>query len=156
MLYPIEHLYMSCNPIGDTGASLIAEAIRETDTLKTLILSDCGFTSQDAENLSRALARHTCSSLKKLDIGWNSLEDELSTITQSLASNSVFVKLAIPGEFGSTTADCLSQEVNEARKRNGLPPIEIEGEYWMLCGYVIQVYSVCVIISGSSYLIILL
>ena len=57
-------------------------------------------------------------------------EDGLSTIAHSLANNSVFVKLAIPDSFGSTTVDRLSQEVNEARKRNGLTPIEIKGEYW--------------------------
>ena len=206
---------MSDNPIGDTGASLISEAVRETATLKTLILNGCGITSRGAEDLSRALAQN--SSLEKFDIGGNNLGDEgishvaealkqnkqlkelwisgcgmtdkgaaslasaltvndslkmlhmgtgwkvalakdgLSTIAHSLANNSVFMKLAIPFYgFSSTTADHLSQEVNEARKRNRLPPIEIEGEYWMLCGYVIQVYSVCVIISGSSYLIILI
>ena len=51
----------------------------------------------------------------------------------------MFVKLGIPCGFSSTTADRLSHEVNEARKRNGLPPIEIEGEYCVLCGLVIQV-----------------
>jgi hypothetical protein len=49
-------------------------------------------------------------------------------IAHSLVNKSIFVKLAFPFSFGSTIADRLSWEVNEARKRNGLPPIEIEGE----------------------------
>ena len=187
MLYFIEHLYLPENPIGDTGASLISEAVRDTVTLKTLILSSCGITSRGAEDLSRALSQN--SSLEKLDIGGNSLGDEgishmaealkqntqlkelwigdcgmtdkgaaslasalsvnnslkmlhmggrskgpltedgLSTISQSLANNSEFVKLAISTGFDSTTALRLQQEVNEARKRNGLSPIEVKGEY---------------------------
>ena len=61
------------------------------------------------------------------------------------------MKLAIPFYgFSSTTADHLSQEVNEVRKRNGLPLIEIEGEFCVLCGGIIAIYSTCVIFSGSS------
>ena len=186
MLHFIEHLYLSGNPIGDTGASLISETIRETAALKTLILNNCSITSSGAEDLSRALAQN--GSLKKLDIGRNDLGDDgishvaealkqnkqlkelwisrcgmtdkgavslasaltvnkslkmlhmgggkraltkdgLSTIAHSLANKSMFVKLAIPYDSGSTTAGRLSREVNEARKRNGLPPVEIKGEY---------------------------
>ena len=186
MLYFIGHLYLSHNPIGDTGASLISEAVRDTVTLKTLILFNCGITSRGAEDLSRALAQN--STLEKLDIGGNKLGDEgishvaealkqntqlkelwigwyemtdkgaaslasalsvnnslkmlqmggpagaltgdgLSTISQSLANKSAFVKLEISMDFDSTAALRLQQEVNEARTKNGLSPIEIEGEY---------------------------
>ena len=186
----IEHLYLSDNPIGDAGASLISEAARETATLKTLILHHCDITSRGAEDLARALAQN--SSLEKLDVGLNSLkdkgishmaealkqskqlkelwigdcgltdkgavslasaltvnnslkmlhiggykgaltEDGLSTIAHSLANKSMFVKLAIPDIFGSSTADHLNEKVNKARKRNGLPPIEIKGEFTICC-----------------------
>ena len=60
-------------------------------------------------------------------------EDGLSTITQSLDNNSEFVKLAISSEFLSTTVDYLRQEINEVRKRNGLPSIKIDDEYYMGC-----------------------
>ena len=189
-LYFFEHLYLPYNPIGDTGVSLISEAIRDTVTLKTLILNSCDITSRGAEDLSRALAQN--SSLEKLDIGWNNLRDEgishvaealkrntqlkelwigecgmtnkgaaslasalrvnnslkmlhmggdrgtlteygLSTISQSLANKTEFVKLAIPSGLYSAVVLRLEQEVNEARKRNGLLPIEIEGDYCMGC-----------------------
>ena len=92
-------------------------------------------TDKGAASLASALTVNN--SLKMLHTG--SLRkgaltnDGLSTIAHSLANNSVFVKLAIPG-FGSTTVYCLSQKVNEARKRNELPPIEIEGEYCVMWG----------------------
>jgi Ran GTPase-activating protein (RanGAP) involved in mRNA processing and transport len=187
MLYYFEHLYLSYNPIGDTGASLISEAVRETATLKTLILNECYITSRGAKDLSRALAQNR--SLEKLDIGLNNLGDEgISHVAEALKQNNqlkelwigdcgmtdkgaaflasaltvnnslkklhisgckgaltengisviiahsivnkpLFMRLAIPYDFGSITAVRLRREVNEARKRNGLPPIEIEGEY---------------------------
>ena len=71
VLYFIEHLYLSNSPIGDTGASLISEAIRGTVTLKSLILNQCGITSSGAKDFSRALVQN--SSLEKLDIGNNYL-----------------------------------------------------------------------------------
>ena len=43
----IEHLYLSDDPIGDTGAPLISEIVRETATLKTSILHSCAFTSRE-------------------------------------------------------------------------------------------------------------
>ena len=207
MLYFFEHLYLSDNPIiGDTGASLISEAVRETTTLRTLILSDCGITSRGAEDLSRALAENY--SLEKLDISDNNLGDEgisfvaealkqnnqlkelwignsvitdkgaaslasaltvnnslkmlhmggakgaltedgLSIIAHSIANKAFFVKLAIPYGFsciapitGSTPADCLNREINEARKRNGLPPVQIKGEYTVCCVNVSIICSV--------------
>ena len=211
MLYFFEHLYLSDNPIGDTGASLISEALKETTTLKTLILTDCGITSRGTEDLSRALAENY--SLEKLDISSNKLcdegisyvaealkhnkqlkelwiaycgisdkgaislanaltvnnslkmlhmggakgaltEDGLSIIAHSIANKAFFVKLAIPYDFsciipttGSTPADCLSWEINEARKRNGLPPVEIKGEYTVCCVNVSIICSVSICVE---------
>jgi hypothetical protein len=195
MVYFIEHIYLTRSPVGDTGTSLISNAVRETATLKTLILYNCDITSRGVVDLSRALAQN--SFMEKLDIGKNNLGDEgishvaeaieqnkqlkelwigncgmtdegtaslasaltvnnslkmlhiggdkgaaltedgLLIITHSLANKSMFVKLAIPYVFGSTTADRLSQKINKARKRNGLPPIKIEG------GYTVYLRCVC-------------
>ena len=211
MLYFIEHLYLSHNPIGDTGASLISKAVRETATLKTLILSSCGITLRGAEDLSRALAQNR--SLEKLDISWNSLGDEgisymaealkqnkqlkelwigecgmtdkgaaslasaltinnslkmlhmggdkgaltedgvsviVCVLADSLPNKSLFVKLAIPTSFGHAVKR-LSEEVNETRKRNGLPLIEIDGEYTVhfvevMCHTKLQCFYTCYLI----------
>jgi Ran GTPase-activating protein (RanGAP) involved in mRNA processing and transport len=198
-LHFVDHLYLSRNPIGNTGVSLISEVVGETTTLKTLILHDCSITSRGAEDLSRALALN--SSLEKLDISRNDLGDEgvshvaealeqnkqlkelwigggvitdkgaaslasaltvnnslkmlniggdeevfsedgLSTIAHSLANKSSFMELAIPSNLdvsttifsvSSTTSDHLRWDINEVRERNGLPPIEIIGEYTVCC-----------------------
>jgi hypothetical protein len=207
IFYFIEHLYFSRNPIGDTGASLISEALKVTATLKTLILNDCGITSSGVADLSRALAQN--SSLEKLDIGLNHLKDEgishvaealkqnkplkelwisycemtnkgaaslasaltinnslkmlhmgglkgiptkdgLSAVIHSIANKSLFVKLAIPASFGSTTADYLCREVNKARKRNGLPPIKIEGGYTVCCVDVSYQFAVFLHLISAS------
>jgi ribonuclease inhibitor len=100
MLYFIEHLYLTNNPIGDTGASLISEALRETTTLKTLILFNCDITSRGAEDLSRALAQN--SSLEKLDIGSNYVGDEgIRHVAEVLKQNKLLKELWI-GQCGIT------------------------------------------------------
>jgi Ran GTPase-activating protein (RanGAP) involved in mRNA processing and transport len=95
MLSFIEHLYLSHNPIGDPGASLISEALRETATLKTLILNRCDITSRGAEDLSRALAQN--SSLEKLDISWNYLVGGkgISHVAEALKQNKQLKELWI-------------------------------------------------------------
>ncbi|MCG8624061.1 MAG: hypothetical protein MJE68_18975, partial [Proteobacteria bacterium] len=75
-------------------------------------------------------------SLKMLHLGGPKealTKDRLLAIAHSLAKKSSFVKLAIPSGFGPTTARRLNREVNEARKRNGLLPIEFEGDYTICC-----------------------
>ena len=97
----VEHLYLSNNPIGDTGASFISNAMRETTSLRTLGMCDCGITSQGAEELSRALAQN--SSLKKLNIGANYLvgDEGIRHIAEALEHNKQLKELWI-GNCGVT------------------------------------------------------
>ena len=123
------------NNIGDGGINHVAEALKQNKQLKELWIGGCGITDEGAASLASALTVNN--SLKMLHIGGFKgalTNGGLSTIAHSLASNSVFVKLAVPDIFGYTTTTAhLSQEVNEARKRNGLPPFEIRGEYTTYC-----------------------
>jgi hypothetical protein len=113
----------------------MAEALKQNKQLKELWISQCGMTDKGAASLASALTVNN--SLKMLHIGGvkGALTiNGLSIITQSLANKSLLVKLVIPYDFGSTTADRLSREVNEPRKRNNrLPPFEIKGEYIVCC-----------------------
>ena len=94
IFYFVEHIYLTNNQITDTGASLISKAVRETTTLKTLILYNCGITSRGAEDLSRALAQN--SSLEKLDIGGNDIGDEgVSHVAEALKENKQLKELWI-------------------------------------------------------------
>ena len=96
LYYNTEYLSLSVNSIGDTGASLISEAVREIATLKTLILFNCCITSRGAEDFSIALAQNI--SLKKLDIGDNNLGDEgISHIAEGLKQNEELKELWIGG-----------------------------------------------------------
>jgi hypothetical protein len=96
MLCFIEHLNLSYNPIGDTGAALISKAVREFTTLKTLILCGCVITSRGAVDLSRTLTRK--GSMEKLDIGGNNLGDEgISHVAEALKHNKKLKELWISG-----------------------------------------------------------
>ena len=117
----------------------MAEALKQNKQLKELWIGDCGMTDKGAASLASALTVNN--SLKMLHIGGHKgalTKDGLSTIAQSTAhafvtvNKSLLVKLVIPAMFGRTTARRLSQEINKSRKRNRLPPIEIEGEYNIL------------------------
>ena len=125
----LEKLDISANNLGDEGISHVAEALKQNKQLKELWIGECEMSDKGAASLASALSVNN--SLKMLHMGGD-IEaltgDGLSTITQSLANNSEFVKLAIPFEFRSL-AGHLSQKVNKARERNGLPPIQIEGKY---------------------------
>ena len=118
----------------------MAEALKQNKQLKELWISnDCGITDKGAPSLASALTVNN--SLKMLHIGGGVqralTEEGLSIIAHSLANKSMFMKLAIPDldDLGCTTtvSECLSREINEARMRNGLPPIIIEGEYTVCC-----------------------
>ena len=100
MIYFVENLYLSRNLIGNTGASLISKAVRETATLKTLFLDFCNITSMGAADLSRALAQN--SSLKKLEICVNNLGDVgISHVAEALKQNKQLKELWI-GKCGMT------------------------------------------------------
>ena len=124
------------NDLGDDGISHMAEALKQNKQLKELWIGDCGMTDKGADCLANAVTLNN--SLKMLHIGGRVgalTEAGISAITHSLANKSLFVKLAIPASFGCTaTADHLGRYITEARKRNRLPPMEIEGEYTVLCG----------------------
>jgi hypothetical protein len=103
----------------------VAEALKQNKQLKELWIGQCGMTDKGAASLASALKLNN--SLKMLHIGGLNhrklTEDGLSAIADSLANKSMFVKLVL------AIFVPISWKVNEARKRNGLTPIEIEGEY---------------------------
>ena len=108
----------------------MAEALKQNRHLKELLISNCGITDEGAASLASAL--HVNNSLKTLHMSGDKgtlTEDGLSAITQSLTYKSEFVKLVISSQFGSTTAFRLESEVNKARMKYGLSPIEIKDYY---------------------------
>ena len=123
-VYFIAHLYLSHNPIGDTGASLISEAVRETVVLKTLILSSCGITSRGAKDLSRALAHNSC--LEKLDIGGNNLGDKGASVISEAVRETVVLKTLILSSCGITSRG--AKDISRALAHNScLEKLDIGG-----------------------------
>ena len=140
----LEKLDITRNNLGDEGIGHMAKALKQNTQLKELWIGECGMTDKGAASLASALSVNN--SLKMLHIGsWSKgalTEDGISTITQSLANNPEFVKLAIPYQFDPSFGH-LKWKVNEARKRNGLQPIEIEGECCILVVWVCHANSGC-------------
>ena len=138
----LEKLDIGVNNLRDEGISHVAEALKQNKQLKELWIGECGMTDKGAASLASALTVNN--SLKMLHMGGGAgkllTEKGLSTIAHSLTNNSVFMKLVIPYDLGSTTTYHLSKEVHETRKRKRHFPIEIEGEYHMLCGFYILIY----------------
>lgn len=72
----VRSLYLSNNPIGDVGASLLAQRLSEQNTsLQRLMLSSVGMTSRGAIDILNGLSGHSC--LQTLDLGQSWATDEL-------------------------------------------------------------------------------
>ena len=122
LLYFIQHLYLSKNPIGDGGISLISEAIRGTTQLKTLILYKCEISSLGAKDLSRALIKN--SSLKVLDIGNNCIGDEgMSHVAEALKRNKYLNELWI--NYCGITDDGAASLANALSVNNSLKALHM-------------------------------
>ena len=157
----IEHLYLSNNPIGDTGVSAISKAVSVTATLKTLILFHCGITSRGTEDLSRALALNC--SLEKLDIGRNSLRDEgiihmaealkqnkhlkelwigenritdkgAASLASALSINNSLKMLHMGGSKGALTEDGLSTITQSLANNSELVELAIPADFHYIVG----------------------
>ncbi|KAM3420937.1 hypothetical protein BST61_g4171 [Cercospora zeina] len=63
---PLESLYLSCNPIGESVA-LLADGVRTSRTLQRLTLQSCGLTGSTTAKLLDAVKGH--STLQAVDIG---------------------------------------------------------------------------------------
>ena len=105
---------------------MISEAVRETATLKTLILYHCGITSRGSEDLPRALAQNI--SLEKLDIGDNNLGDEgISHMAEALKQNKQLKELWIGGGVMTDKGAASLASALTANKLNSLKMLHIGG-----------------------------
>ena len=114
------------NELGDTGVGYLANALKQNDSLKELHLWECWMTDRGLEQLAVALTVNK--SLEVLDLRWNvSISvGGLSVLTKHLKRNIGLVKLCLPEQLRS--ASRLQDTVNEARRRSGLPLIEVHCE----------------------------
>ena len=103
----------------------IAAGLSKNRTLKELSLSICGPTDKCLEDLSTGLNNY----IQVLNIAYNDLITEyygLKVLVRRLTTLSGMRQLTIPSHLVSSITPVLN-EVNEERRRNGLPEIKLEG-----------------------------
>ena len=115
----VSELWLNDNLIGDKGLQTIFDALKQNKSLKYLNVSDCGMTDTGVASLADAL--HTNNTLESLHINHNEAitDNGLTCLVEAVSKHSRLKSLGIPGCFK------VSHTVNEARRRNGLPDIEL-------------------------------
>ena len=74
---PIESLYVSNNPISDSGAIALAEGLRNNTSLRRLSMSSCGFNTKGVTAIFDALKGHPRISM--LNVSQSFATDDLGT-----------------------------------------------------------------------------
>ena len=107
-----------------TDCHSIAAGLSNNRTLRVLWMCDCGLTDKCVEDLSTGLNNY----IQDLDISGNDsiTEDGLNVLVRRLTTLSGMRLLEIPSHLVSPITPVLN-EVNEERRRNGLPEIELRG-----------------------------
>ena len=118
----LSHLILSGN-IMITDCRHIAAGLSNNKTLQILALSYCGLTDKSVNDLSSGLNNY----IRELNICDNDsiTESGLITFARHLTTLSGLRRLRIPRHLESTINTVFS-EVNEERRRNGLPKIEVK------------------------------
>ena len=108
-----------------TDCHHIAAGLSNNKTLQTMVLFESGLTDKSVIDLSSGLNNY----IRELHLHANYLSTEsgLRTFARHLTTLSGFRCLWIPGHLRSTINTVFS-EVNEERRRNRLPKIEVKGE----------------------------
>ena len=119
----LSYLRLSLNMI--TDCRHISAGLSNNKTLQTLDLYHCGLTDKSINDLSSGLNNY----IRELHIdGSDSItESGLRTFARHLSTLSGLRLLWIPYDLRSTINTVFS-EVNEERRRNGLPKIEVKSE----------------------------
>ena len=117
--------------VGDEGIRLIAEALEHNKQLKELWIGECGVTDKGAAYLASALSVNSTLKVLRMGDGGGKLI-RLSEIMQTLSHNTGLIELVVPVDLSSIT-EHYEQKLNETRKKVGLPPIKIYGEWLLFC-----------------------
>ena len=126
----------SCS-IGDQGAKFLATGLKDNISLRELNLSYCELTDRGVESLSTGLNDY----IEELRLYGN--EEITISGLKTLASHLITLArlrwLGIPNHLKSSINSVFGP-VNEVRMRNGLPRIDVRGE-WLLYVFVCTLYT---------------
>ena len=108
--------------VSDTGASFIAEGLKENTSLRTLSLCFCNIRDEGVMSLGEALVMNT--SLKILNLFRNNdiTEQGVSVLIECLKRNRGLVLLRIPCDWNKYD---IQKAVNVTRRRSGAPLIRV-------------------------------
>ena len=120
----MSQLWLDQNPISDKELQTIFHALKRNKTLKELSVYECGMTDAGVASLADAL--HTNNTLESLYIYGNGAitENGLTNLIEAVSRCSGLKVLYIPRHLGENEGRKI---INEARRRNGQPGIEVWG-----------------------------
>ncbi|KAM4642101.1 LOW QUALITY PROTEIN: NACHT, LRR and PYD domains-containing protein 3-like [Discoglossus pictus] len=100
------NLDLCVNKLRDSGIKHLCDGLADPNcTLQEISLSECGLTSASSDDLSNVLLRNT--SLTKLDLGWNQLQDSgLKCLSRGLVHPSCVLQELRLDCCGLTSASC--------------------------------------------------
>ena len=118
----LHHLDLQGNKI--TNYRSIAAGLSKNSTLRELLLCCCGLTDKCVRDLSTGLNNY----IQVLNIAYNDsiTENGLNILVRRLTTLSGMRQLTISSHLVSSITPVLN-EINEERRRNGLPEIMLEG-----------------------------
>ena len=120
----LHYLSLQGNKIADCRS--IAAGLSKNRTLRELSLCDCGLTDKCLEDLSTGLNNYI--QHLNLNIAYRNdliTEDGLKVLVRRLTTLSGMRQLTIPSHLVSSSITPVLNEVNEERRRNGLPEIRL-------------------------------
>ena len=132
----LHRLSLQGNKITDCRS--IAAGLSKNRTLRVLWMCNCGLTDKCVEDLSTGLNNY----IQHLNIGRNYsiTENGLNVLVRRLTTLSGIRQLYISSHLVSPITPVLN-EVNEERRKNGLPEIKLEGE--CNCLFISQSCATC-------------
>ena len=130
----LAELNISQNALDDNGIQYLAYALTDNQSLKRLDLVNCGMTDTGLKCLAKCLQDNVV--LKKLKVYSYSNKDYQNKITENvvpvlteyLQKVHTLTELCLPMSLRSSITT-IEETVSNARKRNGLPFIEVLGMY---------------------------
>ena len=125
----LEELNISSNPLCDDGIQHLAHALRVNHHLKRLDLGNCGFTDVALECLSNSIrdnkSLNTLNVVNLADRNKNLITEKIvPVLIECLQNNHTLTMLYLPDNLESYTTG-IQKAVNDVRKRNGLPLIQV-------------------------------
>ena len=118
----VSKLWLASNPIGDRGLQTISTALKHNKSLKCLSIPSGGLSDTGIASLADVLYVNNTLETLLIDGHRALTENELKCLIEAVSSNSGVVKLYIPDH--SRVAE-VRKKVNEARKKNGLPKVDV-------------------------------